>query len=61
VNDRLKRLGYVLFGFGAALILEKIVNYGAAFTYPPILDHGLYGLIAVIAAFIILSRREREG
>jgi hypothetical protein len=61
VSDRLRRLGYVLFGFGAALMLEKIVNYGAAFTYPPILDHGLYGLLAIVAAFIILSRREREG
>ena len=61
MNDRLRRLGYVLFGFGSALLLEKIVNYGATFTYPPVWDHGLYGLIAVIAAFIILSRREREG
>jgi hypothetical protein len=61
MSDRLRRLGYVLFGFGAALMLEKIVNYGAAFTHPPILDHGLYGLIAVIAAFIILSRRQRKG
>ena len=59
MNDRLRRLGYVL--FGSALLLEKIVNYGATFTYPPILDHGLYGLIAVIAAFIILSRREKSG
>lgn len=61
MKDMLKRLGYILFGFGIALLLEKIVNYGFSFTYPPILDHGLYGLIAVIAAFIILARRERNG
>lgn len=61
MSGRVKRLGYVLFGFGSALLLEKIVNYGASLTYPPLLDHGLYGLIAVIAAFIILIRREKNN
>lgn len=60
MREKMRRLGYVLFGFGCALLLEKIVNYGAALTYPPILDHGLYGLIAIVAAFIILARREKS-
>jgi len=56
--SKVKRFGYVLFGAGVALLAEKIVNYGASFTYPPILDHGIYGLIMIIISFILLARRE---
>lgn len=54
---KVKRFGYVLFGAGVALLGEKIVNYGASFTYPPYLGHGLYGLVMVVISFIIFARR----
>lgn len=60
MKDKLRRVGYILFGFGCALLIEKIVNYGFAFTYPPILDHGLYGSVAIILAFIILTGGEKR-
>jgi len=59
--SRVKRFGYVLFGAGVALLGEKIVNYGASFTYPPYLDHGLYGLIMVAISFIMLVKRNGGG
>jgi len=54
--NKVKRFGYVLFGAGVALLGEKIVNYGASVTYPPYLDHGLYGLIMVAISFIMLAK-----
>jgi len=56
--SKVKRFGYVLFGAGVALLGEKIVNYGASLTYPPYLDHGLYGLIMIAISFLVLARRE---
>jgi len=56
--SRVKRFGYVLFGAGVALLGEKIVDYGASLTYPPYLDHGLYGLIMIAISFFVLARRE---
>jgi len=58
---KVKRFGYVLFGAGVALLGEKLVNYGASFTYPPYLDHGLYGLIMIAISFIMLAKRSRGG
>ena len=49
-----------MFGFGSALLLEKLVDYGKAYT-PPILDHGLYGLVAVILAVIFTSVGRNAG
>jgi len=54
MREKFRRLGYILFGFGVALLLEKLVNYGQAYT-PPILGHGLYGLIAIVIAIILTS------
>jgi len=59
--SKVKSFGYVLFGAGVALLGEKLVNYGASFTYPPYLDHGLYGLVMVVISFIILARRGNAG
>jgi len=54
---KVKRFGYALFGAGVALLGEKVVNYRASYTYPPYLDHGLYGLIMIAISVIILARR----
>jgi len=59
--SKLERFGYVLFGAGVALLGEKIVNYGASFTYPPYLDHGLYGLIMIAISFLVLARGEDDA
>ena len=58
--DRVKRFGYVLFGAGTALLGEKLINCGASLTYPPYLDHGLYGLIMIAISFIVLAGREDD-
>jgi len=60
VTSKLERLGLILFGAGVALLTEHIINFGASFTYPPYLDHGLYGLIMIIISFIILARRSGD-
>jgi len=56
---KVKRFGYVVFGAGVALLGEKIINYGASYTYPPYIDHGLYGLCCIIISFVLLARREK--
>ena len=62
MKAKLRRFGFLLWAAGSALMLEKIVNYGAVYTYPPhLLDHGLYGLLMVILGFILLARREKPG
>jgi hypothetical protein len=53
-----RRFAYILFGAGAALLGEKLVDYGFSLTYPPLADHGLYGLIMIIISFLILVKKE---
>jgi len=44
-------------GFGMALVIQKIVCCGAVVTYPPLLDHGLYGVILILLSAIILTKK----
>ena len=55
----IRRFGSVLLISGITLLLEKYVMSGASLTYPPILDHGLWGLILIIAGWILLIRKEK--
>jgi len=54
----LKRLGYVLFGAGTALLGEHIILYG--FTEWELFGHETYGLIMILLAFILLTLKERK-
>ncbi|MHC1586606.1 MAG: hypothetical protein ACXQTV_03580 [Candidatus Hecatellaceae archaeon] len=59
-KSRLRRLGLLCWAAGSILMLEKILNYGAIYTYPPhFFDHGLYGLILVAVGFILLAKKEK--
>lgn len=49
----------ILFGAGVGLLGEHIVNYGCSFSWPPIYDHGLYGLIAIVISFLLLAKRQK--
>jgi len=53
--DKVKRFGYVLFGAGVALLGEHIVSYGVSFDMV-LQNHGLYGLIMIAIAFILLAK-----
>ncbi|WP_309492316.1 hypothetical protein [Candidatus Hecatella orcuttiae] len=53
-------LGAVLWAVGVGLMAEKLLRYGALYTYPPhLLDHGLYGLILVALSLLLLSKQEK--
>lgn len=56
--NRRKALGMILFGAGVALLGEHIYYWGCSFSWPPIWDHGLYGLICIVISFILLAKRE---
>lgn len=45
---------------GIALVLEKYITTGAVVTYPPLPDHGLYGIILIVLGSIILTRTHKE-
>lgn len=55
-KSQIIRFGTVLLISGITLILQKYICNGAIITYPPILDHGLYGVIMVIIGTIILTK-----
>ena len=57
----IRRFGSVLLISGITLLLEKYIMSGASLTYPPILDHGLWGLILTILGWIILIRKEKPS
>ncbi len=57
--SKVKRLGYILFGVGLALLGEHVINYG--YTEWELLGHETYGLIAVIISFILLMRTKNEA
>jgi len=53
--NKKQKIGVLLFGGGSALMIEKIINYGAIYTYPPVIeDHGLLGLVLVVVSFFLL-------
>jgi len=55
IINKVKRFGYFLFGAGVALLGEHIVSYGVSFDMI-LQNHGLYGLIMIVIAFILLAK-----
>ena len=59
-KDMIRRFGSLLLISGITLLLEKFITSGATLTYPPILDHALWGLLLTIAGWILLIRKEKR-
>jgi len=55
-KDQIIRFGTILLISGITLIIQKYVCHGAVITFPPIWDHGLYGVIMVVIGAIILTK-----
>jgi len=53
---RRKKLGYMLFGSGVTLLLEHVYLYGYSWGWS-LQCHGLYGLVAIIVSFLLLSKK----
>ncbi len=58
-KEMLKRFGTFLMFAGITLIIEKYVVFGATLTYPPLADHSLWGLLLLIAGWILLIKKEK--
>lgn len=54
MRDELRRVGYILFGVGVALLGEHIVVYGYTELWD-FLGHEWLGLLSIIASFIMLG------
>jgi len=55
-----RRFGSFLLISGITLLIEKYIMSGASLTYPPILDHALWGLILTIIGWVLLIRKEGQ-
>ena len=56
LRDQIYRAGIVSLVAGIVLIVSKLIEYGEVITLPPLLDHGLYGLILTIVGTFILTK-----
>lgn len=57
-SDQIRRIGYILFGMGVALLGEHIINHGG--TDWTLNCHGTLGLALIIISFILMRKNDKS-